>query len=317
MNQNQVPLKIWQCWFQGLSTDLPFVNYIGINKWKSLNPECEHILVDNSTLDLYAPEYNKILAQTKYDRSYAAKSDLLRILLLSKHGGIWADASTVPLTTVKHILSKTNNASGFFGYQFDKINVNPQRGSRLFSSWFLCATSNNYIVNKWRDIYVERFISLEKYRYFEFHDSLVTLLQQDSTASNKIQSVPFHEAIGPHSQLQPLSQRSHRRQAQALDEKNISEIFLLKRPTLEVMPLILSNKFSLLHPDKLRIIYKKNKNLFNAYINIALRLSTDNQKEYRKVFQKTICRGKYNYLNANFRRNRKPTRPKFSQSKHY
>ena len=136
MKSNQVPLKIWQCWFQGLSTNMPFVNYIGINKWKSLNPECEHILVDNSTLDMYAPDYNKIISKTKYERSYAAKSDLLRILLLSKHGGVWADASTVPLTSAKQILSKTKNESDLFGYQFDKLNINSRQEAGYFRHSF-------------------------------------------------------------------------------------------------------------------------------------------------------------------------------------
>ena len=291
MSNNQVPLKIWQCWFQGLSTNIPFINYTGINKWKSLNPECEHILVDNSTLDLHAPEYNKIIADTKYERSYAAKSDLLRILLLSRHGGVWADASTVPLTSVKQILSKTNNESGLFGYQFEKIKFNPKRGSRLLSSWFLCASPNNYIINKWRDIYIDRFINYEKYRYFEFHDSLVTLLEHDPTASEQIQNIPLHDSFGPHSQLQPLRQRSYRRQAKTLNEKNILEIFLLKRPTLEVMPLILTNKLPSLHPDKLKIIYKKNKNLFKAYISISLRLSAEALNRNTKKYSKKLCAG--------------------------
>jgi mannosyltransferase OCH1-like enzyme len=39
-------------------------------------------------------------------RSFAYQSDLLRLLLLNKYGGVWADASLIPTTPLNTIIIK-------------------------------------------------------------------------------------------------------------------------------------------------------------------------------------------------------------------
>ena len=124
-----IPRTIWILWHQGLS-NAPFIVKKCIDSWYKENPEWEIIVLDADTVHDYV--HLAVPEDIMSKLSLAHQSDLVRLALLSKHGGIWADATTFcvkPLDSWIHDHSK----SGFFA--FDKPTPD-----KLLSNWFL-ATS--------------------------------------------------------------------------------------------------------------------------------------------------------------------------------
>lgn len=73
-----------------------------------------------------------------------AKSNLVRIALLHRYGGVWADATTFPVQPLDTWID-AHCATGFFA--FDK--PVPQRP---LATWFLAAHPGNSLLGKWQDL---------------------------------------------------------------------------------------------------------------------------------------------------------------------
>jgi hypothetical protein len=91
-----------------------------------------------------------------------ALSDVIRIELLRRYGGVWADATTYCLRPLDDWLSE-RLTSGFFAF------ANPAP-DRMLSSWFLAATTDNLIVAEWAMAVADYWlIHDERHTYFWFH----------------------------------------------------------------------------------------------------------------------------------------------------
>ncbi len=178
---------IWMCWFQGGESSMPRLNRECIRRWRSLNPDWQVNVLSDATIDNFVPEFNRIVKDTPFKRGLALKSDLLRILLLEKYGGVWVDASVYPMLPLSDFYDKVVNHTGFFTYRFM-----PRRKQRLTVSWFLCVSQkDNYLIKKWRKEFVKRFTSVKNIAYFAFHNTLNSLYDSDKkirfTVNNMIQ----------------------------------------------------------------------------------------------------------------------------------
>ena len=82
-----IPRKtIWMCWFQGENDiDMPQLNMECISRWRQFNPDYRIHVLDNQSIQDFVPEFFTINRDSA-KRSFAAQSDLLRVLLLSKFG---------------------------------------------------------------------------------------------------------------------------------------------------------------------------------------------------------------------------------------
>ena len=72
-----------------------------------------------------------------------ALSDLVRLELLHRYGGVWGDATTVCAKPLDGWLNQYAR-HGFFA--FDRPGPD-----RMISTWFLAAHKGSYIVERWRD----------------------------------------------------------------------------------------------------------------------------------------------------------------------
>ena len=72
-----------------------------------------------------------------------ALSDRLRMELLQRYGGVWADATTICAKSLDTWLHGVIS-SGFFAFS----SPGPDR---MLSTWFLAAEKGNYIIEKWRE----------------------------------------------------------------------------------------------------------------------------------------------------------------------
>jgi hypothetical protein len=201
----ELPVKpiLWLCWFQGRDdSSLPELNRVCINRWIELNTDCADIKVlDNNNIQDYVPEYDEFVRCSQVNRRFAHKADLLRLLLLNKYGGMWADASTYPLYNALDIRDSIHSDVGFFAHRFKRRRINI-RGNRDISNWFLySAIPRHPLVSLWADEFITLFANASRMKYWAAHDSLVYLYDKVQLVRNVIDGMKQIYADAPHSLL--------------------------------------------------------------------------------------------------------------------
>lgn len=139
------PRIIWTLWLQGWA-DAPDVVRASVNSWRAQNPGWQVRALDEASLpDVLPPD---ALARARRARhSPAAYSDCIRLELLHRYGGVWADATTLCMAPLDTWLPGAM-PSGFFA--FDK-----PAEDRPIASWFLAAERGSYIIDRWRKAAIE------------------------------------------------------------------------------------------------------------------------------------------------------------------
>lgn len=133
---------IWFCWLQGME-QAPELVHACLKSLRSL-PNAKIVVVDKNNYKDYIEFPDYIIE--KYHKGYiphATMSDMLRLALLSKHGGVWIDSTVLCTYKDKHYdFWKSILDSDFFLYRYFKNGkVNG------ISTWFIAAKPNNPIVN--------------------------------------------------------------------------------------------------------------------------------------------------------------------------
>ena len=104
-------VDIWILWFQGInSLELPLLNRECINAWIKLNEDDLNFRVnflDEAELYNLLPEIKEIFNNSIHVRTLQAKSDLARLMLLDKYGGIWVDSSVYPMYPISNFFFAT------------------------------------------------------------------------------------------------------------------------------------------------------------------------------------------------------------------
>ncbi|WP_209507428.1 MULTISPECIES: capsular polysaccharide synthesis protein [unclassified Ruegeria] len=139
-----IPKNIWIYWDRGEENAPEIVRHC-IASWRDRNPGWEVRVLDNNTVaevtDLpHDPE--KLSVQ-----SYA---DLLRLRLLRKHGGVWADATTYCLSPLDQWLPPVAQR-GFFAFTWtrnDRWFIWPGI-RRSLTNWFLAAEPEGALISHW------------------------------------------------------------------------------------------------------------------------------------------------------------------------
>lgn len=150
---------IWFCWLQGLE-QAPELVHACLKSLQSL-PDAKVVVIDKDNYRDYIAFPDYILE--KYHKGYiphATMSDMLRLALLSKHGGVWIDSTVLATYRDEHSEFWHNILnSEFFLYRYFKNGrVNG------ISTWFIAAKPNNPIVNETLQL---------MYAYWKEYDCLV------------------------------------------------------------------------------------------------------------------------------------------------
>jgi hypothetical protein len=142
------PRTVWFLWFQGLDK-APYVVRKCHESWVTKNPGWQIVTLDNEVLPrLVSADYH---AGNLARLSMQHRSDLVRLDLLARHGGVWADATCYPVCPLDNWLWP-NLRAGFFAFS----RPGPDR---MISNWFLAAEAGNILVSRlyermlsyWRD----------------------------------------------------------------------------------------------------------------------------------------------------------------------
>ena len=133
---------LWSYW-DGPDNNL---NKRCLNSWKRFLPEWDIRLLNNNTLEKYhilkPSTYNQLISTTK--------SDVIRLNLLYKYGGVWLDASVLLHQNFdwieNHIQLYSKNE--YFQYKIPWEN-------REENNFIVVLTENNYSIGKWLEILLE------------------------------------------------------------------------------------------------------------------------------------------------------------------
>lgn len=110
-------------WAQGWD-QAPWLVQRCVQSWRLHNPNWQLVLLDASSIERYSTA-----AWRGLQLGLAHQSDLLRLQLLSRYGGVWADATTLCRRPLDGWIDQACQ-SGFFAFQ------RPGR-DRLIANWFL------------------------------------------------------------------------------------------------------------------------------------------------------------------------------------
>lgn len=169
--------KVWVCWFQGLENAPDLVKKCYESLKKNLTDREIILITRENMFDFVAfPEF--ILRKWEDGTiTHTHMTDLLRLELLIKYGGMWID-STVLCTSNRENIPDYFFNSDLFLYQ----TLKPGRDGQCqpVSSWLISATMNNKI------LIMTRFLCYEYWKrnhemvdYFLFHDFLVISLEHN------------------------------------------------------------------------------------------------------------------------------------------
>lgn len=139
---------LWAYWHQG-EENAPFLVRECLASWRRLNPDWTLEVLDRDT----AAEWVDLTRfQTRDDIGLQAFTDILRMALLLRFGGVWVDATLYCVRPLDDWLYQ-HAWDEFFGFA-------SRKPDRLITTWFLYGTSGSRLLNAWYE---------EIIRYWESH----------------------------------------------------------------------------------------------------------------------------------------------------
>lgn len=173
-------------WLQGWD-NAPQVAQASRTSWQRFNPGWVVQCLDLRTLKHFLPPdvVEAILGKPKEPE---ALSDQIRLELLHRYGGVWADATTICAAGLDGWLPEAMPA-GFFAF----ANPGPDR---LVSTWFIAAEKGAYIIDRWREAswayWSER---VERDSYFWVHALFGSVYENDPSFQALWDRTPQFSAV--------------------------------------------------------------------------------------------------------------------------
>lgn len=171
---NKIPLFIY--WDTGLEHSTPIVRKC-YETWKLVlaeDPQWELVSLSDSNLSEYVSE--EVIKLKNTVESLQAFSDVLRIYLLQRYGGMWVDSTVICL---KHPSKWIDLSDDFFAFR------NPTSGRRA-STWCLWAKKDSIIAKKWWESVVKYWSNVKtaSLGYFWAHKLFNNLYKNDAEFSH-------------------------------------------------------------------------------------------------------------------------------------
>ena len=133
--KSKIPKIIWSYWND---ENIPEITKKCISTWRKHNPDYDiRVLTPKTASELIGD------MKFKHNDSPQRESDYVRLMVLSKYGGVWCDASIIMIKP----LPKKN--CEFFGYYLEKFTSNKK--FPVIESWFFMCEKGSTFVGMWRD----------------------------------------------------------------------------------------------------------------------------------------------------------------------
>ena len=190
-NEMESSNKVWLFWYQGLD-EAPILIKKCIESIKKVFEDKEVIILTKNNFEKYVqfPDYiiNKF---NKGIITFTHFSDLIRIELLAKYGGIWCDATLYFTDKIPNYVEKSD-LFVFKNIDLDRCDKRPI----VASNWFIASKKNNDIIVATRDLLFE-YYRKEKYikNYYFFHLFFTMATQK---FRDEWKNVPTFSNVNPH-----------------------------------------------------------------------------------------------------------------------
>lgn len=134
----EIPRTIWMYWAQGWDK-APLLARLSLLSWIERNPGWQVVALDAPR----AADHVDLPPRMDAMRlGHAHRADIVRVALLSRYAGVWADATTICGRALDDWLPVLMPA-GFFAF----ARPGPDR---LISNWFLAAAKGNALMGAWQ-----------------------------------------------------------------------------------------------------------------------------------------------------------------------
>ena len=188
-NNSQIPKNIWIFWDKGWA-NAPKICKLCLDSWKIYNPTWKIHILDKQNIYNYLPK--QFLDELWTKNQIQTQSDILRLNLLKKYGGIWVDATLYCNQSLDDWIYEYLNTTNFFVFQF-------LNDKRMISSWFIASTNDNYLINKFCNSYNSFWKNRTKSNdYFNCHHNFVTLYNTDKKFKKLFDSIKKFDTEYPH-----------------------------------------------------------------------------------------------------------------------
>jgi len=166
--ENDLNLRTWMYWEQGFE-NAPRLVKLCRDSWAACSDNL--ITIDKSSLGSYLPESD--IAPLFQDHiQFQIRSDLIRLKLLMKYGGIWADATVLCTSDYHHWLTE-----GMAPFPVLYPNTD-----RLISSWLVYSKPDSLSLKMLHD-HLWRIVVIDKYKRWEDTDGPVVKAMRRLTKS--------------------------------------------------------------------------------------------------------------------------------------
>lgn len=181
----RIPRVIWMFWAQGEAEAPPLVQAC-IRSWRERNPGWEVRVLDRENISEYTPTDD--IPETA---SMSHFSDIVRLSLLTAHGGVWADATTY-CSLALDMWTGPLSQSGFFCFA-------APHPDRMISSWFLLSEKGGEVVSRWSE-QARRYWKEagQADHYLWVHYLFEWLVKSDRKFAAQWKATPRLSADGPH-----------------------------------------------------------------------------------------------------------------------
>jgi len=140
--------KVWLLWWQGWDQRVWLPHQVA-DSYRFFNPGWTVHLLDNTSVAEYAGEHLRPFFE-HVNISTQAKSDMLRLALMARWGGFWADASLLCMEPLDGWLPAALAPVGFWSYRDVSPGVR-DTGHSEPCSWAMASLPSSYIAKAWND----------------------------------------------------------------------------------------------------------------------------------------------------------------------
>lgn len=149
---------IWTYWNED-----PIPDFISkcIDTWRKENPEYTVNIVTNENLENFVgSDEAQAIKNWKYNDSPQRMSDLVRLSVLSKYGGVWLDASIICYESLDWVFTENPKKSKVFSIPELSTETDP-----LIESWFISCEPGDQFVTQWNKEFrrVDKYETIEDY----------------------------------------------------------------------------------------------------------------------------------------------------------
>jgi hypothetical protein len=146
-----IPKVIWTYW---AGSALPALAKACVLSWMHYHPSWQVRVLTPENLTQYLSPTELDMKSIQWVDSRARESDIARINVIAKHGGVWLDATLLLAAPMKFIETIETEGEGpaFAGYYLQQFTLTPCLP--VVENWAFAARPGSVFVRKWRDAFM-------------------------------------------------------------------------------------------------------------------------------------------------------------------